>query len=211
MCQKSWSYDLWFLRYRVRQTEFIVILSLFWYFYPTNNLQNQKFEKMKKTLDIIGLHLFTINDNHTMHRSWAMKCDELIFLSFWTIFCPFTLLINPKNQNFQIIKKSPWRYYHFTHVYHKWKSYDVWFLRYRAQQAQFFVILEHFLPFYPLNNPKNQNFEKMKKNSRIYYHFTHVNHKWHSHHVWFLRYGVQQTKFFVMLDYFLPFYSNNLK
>ena len=22
----------------------------------------------------------------------------------------------------------------------------------------------HFLPFYPLNNPKNQNFEKMKKN-----------------------------------------------
>ena len=26
-----------------------------------------------------------------------------------------------------------------------------------------FVILDHFLPFYPLNNPKNQNFEKMKK------------------------------------------------
>ena len=27
-----------------------------------------------------------------------------------------------------------------------------------------FVILGHFLPFYPTNNPKNQNFEKMKKN-----------------------------------------------
>ena len=29
-------------------------------------------------------------------------------------------------------------------------------------QQNFFVILGHFLPFYP-NNPKNQNFEKMKK------------------------------------------------
>ena len=25
------------------------------------------------------------------------------------------------------------------------------------------VILGHFLPFYPLKNPKNQNFEKMQK------------------------------------------------
>ena len=31
--------------------------------------------------------------------------------------------------------------------------------------TEFFVILDHFLPFYPPppNNPKNQNFEKMKK------------------------------------------------
>ena len=28
---------------------------------------------------------------------------------------------------------------------------------------EFFVILGHFLPFDPPNNPKNQNFEKMKK------------------------------------------------
>ena len=38
-------------------------------------------------------------------------------------------------------------YYHFTHVYHKWQSYHVWFL--------FFVILDSFLPFYPPNNPEN--------------------------------------------------------
>ena len=31
------------------------------------------------------------------------------------------------------------------------------------RQTDFFVILDHFLPFYPPNNPKNQNFEKMKK------------------------------------------------
>ena len=30
-------------------------------------------------------------------------------------------------------------------------------------QTEFFVILDRFLPFYPLNNLKNQNFEKLKK------------------------------------------------
>ena len=29
--------------------------------------------------------------------------------------------------------------------------------------TEFFLILELFLPFYPPNNPENQNFEKMKK------------------------------------------------
>ena len=33
----------------------------------------------------------------------------------------------------------------------------------KASATEFFVILDHFLPFYPPNNPKNQNFEKMKK------------------------------------------------
>ena len=28
--------------------------------------------------------------------------------------------------------------------------------------TEFFVILDHFLPFYPHNNPKNTNFEKLK-------------------------------------------------
>ena len=40
-----------------------------------------------------------------------------------------------------------------------------------------FVILDYFLPFYPPNNPENQNFEKMKKNAWRYHHFTQVNHK----------------------------------
>ena len=51
-------------------------------------------------------------------------------------------------------------------MYHKWHSYDVWFLTYEAWQIEFFAILDCFLPFYPLlggNNLKNQNFEKLKK------------------------------------------------
>ena len=48
-------------------------------------------------------------------------------------------------------------------MYHKWQPYDVWFLRYEAWQIIFFVILDCFLPCYPPNNPKSQNFEKLKK------------------------------------------------
>ena len=35
-----------------------------------------------------------------------------------------------------------------------------------------FVIFGHFLLFYPTNNPKYQHFEKMKKNTWRYQHFT---------------------------------------
>ena len=38
---------------------------------------------------------------------------------------------------------------------------------YGVQRTEFFVILDHSLSFYPPNNPKNQNFEKMKKHLKI--------------------------------------------
>ena len=90
------------------------------------------------------------------------------------IFChsePFFALLppmDPENKNFEKMKKkkNTWRYYYFTNVYHKWQSYDAWFLRYQAQQTEFFVILDRFLPFYTPNNLKNKNFEKMKKETQ---------------------------------------------
>ena len=91
-----------------------------------------------------------------------MECNEQNFLSFWTAFCPFIPLTTQKIKTSKN-EKNPWRYYHFTHVYHKWQSFDVWFLRYQVRQTEFFVNLDNFLPFYPPNNLKNQNFEKMKK------------------------------------------------
>ena len=39
---------------------------------------------------------------------------------------------------------------------------DVWFLGYGLRQTEFLAIFSHFWPFYPTNNPKNQNFAKMK-------------------------------------------------
>ena len=41
-------------------------------------------------------------------------------------------------------------------------------------RQEFFVILDHFLPFYPTNKPKNQKFEKMKKSLEISLFYTHV-------------------------------------
>ena len=85
-------------------------------------------------------------------------------------FGPFLILLppnNPKNENFEKMKKKKTPKDIITlHMFHKWKLYDVWFLRYEVWLTQFFFILDRFLPFYPTNNSKNQNFEKMKKMSR---------------------------------------------
>ena len=98
------SYDVWFLRYGVQQTEFFVILDHFLHFYPPNNPKNKNFEKMKKPPgDIIILHMCTINDNHMTYGSWDIKCNRQIFLSFWTIFCTFIPLTT---QKIKILKKG---------------------------------------------------------------------------------------------------------
>ena len=54
---------------------------------------------------------------------------------------------------------------HFLHFCerHKRQSYDVQFLRYGAQQSEFFISLGDLLPFYLPHNLKNQTFEKMRK------------------------------------------------
>ena len=115
-------------------------------FYPTKNLKNQNFEKVKKAHGDKGiLHLCTTNDNH-IYISWDMECKgQNFFCHFGPLFAlpppPF-----PKNPEFKILKKwkNAWRYYHLTHVYHKWQSY-VWFLRSGVQQTEFCFSLGHFL------------------------------------------------------------------
>ena len=57
MCTINDNHDAWFLRYGVQQTETFVIFANFLPFYPTNNLQNQNFEKLKKkSLEILLLY-----------------------------------------------------------------------------------------------------------------------------------------------------------
>ena len=71
---------------------FLSFWNIFCPFTPPNNSKNQNFEKMKITPgDIIILHMCTINDNHMMFGSLYLDVrDGQKFLSFWTIFCPFT-------------------------------------------------------------------------------------------------------------------------
>ena len=117
-----------------------------------------------------------------MHSSWDTDHNRHIFCHFG----PFFALLPPqpfhdggryyietspsiceanwltwKIESLKKKLKSTWRY-HFIHVYHKWQSHDVQFLRYEAGQI-FFLILHHFSPFTTLNNLENLNFEKMKK------------------------------------------------
>ena len=79
-------------------------------------------------------------------------------------FLPFYLPNSPKNQNLEKNEKNTWTYHHFTIAYQKSWSYAILFLNMACNRCNcFFFILAYFLPFYPPNNRKNQNFEKMKK------------------------------------------------
>ena len=89
-------------------------------------------------------------------------------------------------------------------MYDKRQSYDVWFLRNRVQGTEFFIILDHFLLFYLSNNPKNQNFQKLKKSQKIsFYAGVTINANY------MMYYWARQTKFFVILDHILHFYPPN--
>ena len=93
------------------------------------------------------------------YGSWDIRHNGKSFLSFWTIFCPLTL----KNQNFEKMKKE--KLGDITIIYFCTKNDDHMMhgSRHGVRQTGFFVILEHFLPFYLTHNLKNQNFEIMKK------------------------------------------------
>ena len=65
-------------------------LSFWTVFFPTNNPQNQTFEKIKKTTgDIIILQICTINDNHMMYESSDMERDGQNFVVNLDHFLPF--------------------------------------------------------------------------------------------------------------------------
>ena len=85
-------YEAWFLRYRVRQTEFFAILD----------------------------HFFALLPHYWQKIKIWKKCKE-----------------------------NSWRYYPFTHVYHKWRSYDLWLLRYKVWLTEFFCHLGPFLALWP--------------------------------------------------------------
>ena len=105
-------------------------------FYPPDIQKNQNFEKIKKTPgDIIILYMCTKNYDQIMYGSWDMVWDRRnCYFSFWAIFCPFTLLTAKKKSKFWKNEKNAWRY-HFTYVYQKLWSDDIWFLRYAARQT----------------------------------------------------------------------------
>ena len=91
--------------------------------------------------------------------------------------------------------------------YHKWQSYDIWFLRYGTWQPEFFVILGHFLPFYPSNNPENHYFEKIKKTpwDIIILQMSSINDNHMMYGLWDMQ--CDNQKFFAISGHFLPYYQ----
>ena len=62
---------------------------------------------MQKPLeDIIVLHMYIINDDHIMYGCSDMEHDRHNFLSFCTVFCPFTPLTTQKIKIFKNEKNT---------------------------------------------------------------------------------------------------------
>ena len=114
--------------------------------------------------DIVLLHMCTINEDHMMYGSLDLKRDGQSFLQFWTFFFPLTwkTKTNLKNQNFDKMKKKPGDILilRLCNTNDDHIMYGSWDMKHHRQN---FLLFWPFLPFYPTNNPKNQNVEKKKK------------------------------------------------
>ena len=154
--------------------------TIFCLFTPLTTQISKFWTSPKKTpRDIIILYICTITDNHTMYGSWNMEHGEQNFLSFWTNFCPFTPP-HPKNPKIKILKKLK-KTLEISSFYTNVLKiiiicYTVWQILYpfNFRQKIFFVILDHYLPFYLANNPKNQNLKKFEKSLEISSFYTDV-------------------------------------
>ena len=96
---------------------------------------------------------------HVYQKSQSLWCTvpkirsktDRIFCHFGPFFAflPLLPLMIPK---IKILKKKKMKkmpgdtiiFILYTHVYHKWKSYDIWFLKYKVWKTEIFVIFGQF-------------------------------------------------------------------
>ena len=123
-----------------------------WTLQNPKNLNFEKNEKKKKLLEISSFYTCTKNHNHRRFGYWNMEGERIC--------ChlgPFFALLhhnNPENQNFKKGKKHL-EMSSFHACAPKTWSYDVCLLRHGVRQTWLFVIVGHFLLFYPTVEPKN--------------------------------------------------------
>ena len=108
------------------------------------------------------------------------------------------------------MEKNPWRYYHFTHVYHKWPWYmapEIW-----SVTVRIFCHFENFFcPFTPLKTWKIKILKKWIQSLQILPFYTNVPK------IMIICYTVPEiwyvTDVIVIfhLSYFLPFLPSKLK
>ena len=134
----------------------LVVLGHFLSFYLPKNLKNQIFENMKKIAGDIFLSCIP-----KITIKW---CGGPGMRSHFAPFFALSPLNNLENQTSEKMKKHLKMSSLYIHVYQK-SWYDVCFLRYGMPQAEFFVILGHFLPFTPLKNGKIKILKRNEKNN----------------------------------------------
>ena len=123
-----------------------------------------------------------------MYGSWDMKCDGQIFLSFWSVFCPFTHLTTWKIKILRNCKK----HLEISSFYNSVPKIMIICYTVPETWCVTDVIIFHFGPFFALylpNSPKNQKFSKNEKEAWRYHHFTLVYQKPWSYAILFLKYG----------------------
>ena len=136
----------------------------------TPKMRNLK--KWEKLLEISSLYTCILKTTIIWGTAPEIEWDRHNFLPFFALLPHYW----PQKLKFEKNVKNAWIYYHFTLAYLKWRSYHVWFLRYKARRS-FLSFWAIFLSFYPTNSLKNQNFEKMKQSATRYHHFTPVHLK----------------------------------
>ena len=95
-----------------------------------------------------------------MYGSWDMKPNRQNIFVILDIL-PFYPTKNPKNQNFEKMKKTPgdiWSFYRGVPeiMIICYKVPEIW------REVIFIFHFGLFFPFYPPNSPKNHNFKKVK-------------------------------------------------
>ena len=108
---------------------------------PPNNQEKQNFEKNEKS--IWRCHHFKLVQQKTwsydvcLLRYGVRQRECIVILGHFLLFFPtYWPRISTIGKNV----KNTWRYYPFTYVYHKSRSYDPWFLRYKVQRTGFRAI-----------------------------------------------------------------------
>ena len=137
------------------------LLSFWTVFCPFTPIWTQKIKILKKWTpeEINILQMCTINDSHMMYGSWDMKCQGQNFLSFWSVFCPFTYLTTQKIKILKKIKKKkPGEFIilHICTVNDGHMMYGSWDMKHDRQNFLSFwtVYPPLFCPFTPPNSPE---------------------------------------------------------
>ena len=142
-----------------------VILGHFLHFTPLLTPIRKIWKNVKKPSPF-ALHRCTMNEDHIIYDSWDIRHNKEIFLSFWVIFCPLTLLTTQEIKFLKTMKKKKKKKKNDKPgdiiIWHLCTTnddmmYGSWNMEHNRQNFSHFG---PFLPFYPPNKPENQKLKK---------------------------------------------------